>query len=33
MALIDALRDSRVHTVPYFEVVGIFPAIEEGFVQ
>ncbi len=29
--LIDALRDSKIFTVPYFEIVDIFPAIEEGF--
>lgn len=31
--IIDALRDSKVYTVPYFEIVDIFPAIEEGFVE
>ena len=29
--VIDALRDSKVFTVPYFDVVGIYPAVEEGF--
>jgi len=31
--LMDALRDSDVFTVPYFVVVDIFPAIEEGFID
>ncbi len=31
--LIDALRDSKIYTVPYFEIVDIFPAIEDGFVE
>ncbi|MGI0115544.1 darcynin family protein [Zooshikella sp. RANM57] len=31
--LIDALRDSKIYTVPYFEIVDIFPAIEEGFIE
>ncbi len=31
--LIDALRDSEIYTRPYFEVVGIFPAVEDGFVE
>ena len=31
--LIDALRDSKIYTVPYFEIVDIFPAIEEGFLE
>ena len=29
--LMDALRDSNFYTIPYFEIVGIYPAIEEGF--
>jgi hypothetical protein len=29
--LIEALRDSPVYTVPYFEIVEIIPAIEGGF--
>ena len=29
--LMDALRDSEFYTVPYFEVVDIYPAIEESF--
>ncbi|MPQ72264.1 Darcynin, partial [Pseudomonas sp. MWU12-2323] len=29
--LIDALRDSKVVTEPYFEFVDIIPAVEEGF--
>lgn len=31
--LIEALRDSAVYTVPYFEIVDIIPAIEAGFMQ
>ncbi|MEH6579878.1 MAG: darcynin family protein [Amphritea sp.] len=31
--LIDALRDTEVYTKPYFEIVDIFPAIEDGFVE
>ena len=31
-ALMDAIRDSGVFTVPYFEFVDIFPAIEADFV-
>ncbi|MDJ0753267.1 MAG: hypothetical protein QNJ45_07105 [Ardenticatenaceae bacterium] len=30
--LMDAIRDSKVFTVPYFELVDIFPAIEADFV-
>ena len=30
--LIDALRDTKIYSVPYFEIVDIFPAIEDGFV-
>ncbi|MCB1645657.1 MAG: Darcynin 1 [Pseudomonadales bacterium] len=29
--LTEALRDSEIYTVPYFDIVGIFPAIEGGF--
>ena len=29
--LMDALRDSKIFTVPYFTLIDIFPAIEEGF--
>ena len=32
MALIDALRDSKMYTVPYFEVVEIIPAHKADFV-
>lgn len=28
---IERLRDSPLFTVPYFEMVGIIPAIENGF--
>lgn len=31
--LIDALRDSKVFTIPYFDIVDIFPAIEDGFIE
>lgn len=31
--LVDALRDSKIYTVPYFEIVDIFPAIEDGFLE
>ncbi|MVF14946.1 Darcynin 1 [Ketobacter sp. MCCC 1A13808] len=31
--MIDALRDSKIYTVPYFEIVDIFPTIEDGFVE
>ena len=30
--LIDALRDSKMYTVPYFDVVDIIPAVEDGFL-
>ena len=29
--LIDALRDSKLMTEPYFEFVDIIPAVENGF--
>lgn len=31
--LMEGLRDSKLYTVPYFEVVDIIPAIEEGFAE
>ncbi len=31
--LIDAIRDTEIFTVPYFEFVEIIPAIEGGFVE
>ena len=31
--MMDELRDSPVFTVPYFEVVDIIPAIEDGYVE
>lgn len=31
--LVDALRDTEMYTIPYFEIVDIFPAIEEGFAE
>ena len=30
--LIDGLRNTKMHTAPYFEVVGIFPAQKANFV-
>ncbi|KUM03936.1 hypothetical protein KIF53_01900 [Chromobacterium subtsugae] len=29
--LIDALRDSKIATEPYFEFLDIIPAVEDGF--
>lgn len=29
--VIDAIRDSKVFTEPYFEFLDIFPAVENGF--
>ncbi|MCL9782298.1 hypothetical protein M9194_12765 [Vibrio sp. S4M6] len=31
--LIEELRDSKIFSEPYFEIVDIFPAIENGFVE
>ncbi|EPJ3658188.1 darcynin family protein [Acinetobacter baumannii] len=31
--VIDAIRDSELCTVPYFEFVDIIPAIEDGYVE
>lgn len=31
--LIEALRDTEIYTKPYFEIIDIFPAIEDGFVE
>ena len=31
-ALMDTIRDSRIFTVPYFEFVDIFPAIEADLI-
>ncbi len=31
--VIDAIRDTKVFTVPYFEFIEIIPAIEGGFVE
>lgn len=31
--LIEELRDTEIYTVPYFEVIDIFPALEDGFVE
>lgn len=29
--MMESLRDSKIYTVPYFEIIDIFPAIEDGF--
>jgi len=31
--VIDAISDTAVCTVPYFEFVEIFPAVEDGFAE
>ncbi|MGO3346120.1 MAG: darcynin family protein [Marinomonas sp.] len=31
--LIEELRDSKIYTVPYFDIIDIIPAIEDGFVE
>ncbi|WP_457971366.1 darcynin family protein [Acinetobacter calcoaceticus] len=31
--VVDAIRDSEFCTVPYFELVEIIPAIEDGYVE
>lgn len=31
--MIDAIRDTEFCTVPYFEFVDIFPAIEDGYIE
>ena len=31
--LIEELRDSKIYTEPYFDVVSILPAIENGFLE
>ena len=31
--VMDAIRDSKVFTVPYFEVIEIIPAVEDGFAE
>ncbi len=31
--VINAIRDTKIFTVPYFEFVEIIPAIEGGFVE
>jgi hypothetical protein len=31
--LMDGLRDSKVFTVPYFDLLEIIPAIEGGFIE
>jgi len=31
--MIDAIRDTEIFTVPYFEIVRILPAVEDGFVD
>jgi len=29
--VMEALRDTRAFSVPYFELVDVFPALEDGF--
>ena len=31
--LVEELRDSKIYTKPYFDVISIFPAIENGFLE
>ncbi|WP_111895272.1 darcynin family protein [Acinetobacter sp. MB5] len=31
--MVDALRDSPMFSMPYFELIDIFPAIEEGYLE
>lgn len=31
--LIEELRDSKIYTEPYFDVISILPAIEDGFLE
>ncbi len=31
--LVDALRDTRFFALPYFTVVDIVPAVEDGYVE
>lgn len=31
--LMDGIRDSKVFTVPYFDLLEIIPAIEGGFIE
>jgi hypothetical protein len=31
--MIDAIRDTEIFTKPYFEIVRILPAIEEGYLE
>lgn len=31
--LIDALRDTEIYTKPYFEIVDIFPDVEDGLIE
>lgn len=31
--VIDALRDSEMFSLPYFELVEIIPAIEDGYIE
>jgi len=31
--LIEELRDSKIYTEPFFDVISILPAIEDGFLE
>jgi hypothetical protein len=31
--VIDALRDSEIFSTPYFELVEIIPAVEDGYIE
>ncbi|MHA3098638.1 darcynin family protein [Acinetobacter brisouii] len=31
--VVDALRDSQMFSVPYFELMDIIPAVEEGYLE
>lgn len=31
--MIDAIRDTKIFSVPYFEIVSILPAVEEGYTR
>ncbi len=31
--LIEELRDTKIYTEPYFDVISILPAIEDGFLE
>lgn len=31
--MMEQLRDSKIYTTPYFNVIAILPAIEDGFIE